>query len=176
MFSQREFAEQPLLNFILPGWIMNKFFCFIFAALFLASGPATAGILAGSGLEVPDYKKLDILVDYINREEVEVSLTPDDIIERIKLFTKKGGIQVNEEARTSYHLYVNILVVRNGFNVTVKFNRPVLYRSLDHQYEMMATVWNKSITGTGGSNHNILSSLDTLILELLNEYIKINHE
>ena len=71
---------------------------------------------------------------------------------------------------------MNILVVRNGFNVTVKFNRPVLYNSLDHQYEMIATVWSKSISGTGGNNNYILSSLDKLIIELLKKYIKANQE
>ncbi|OGB66083.1 MAG: hypothetical protein A2Y94_09345 [Caldithrix sp. RBG_13_44_9] len=87
------------------------------------------------------------------------------------------GIIPDENNKSSEYLYVNINVVKSAFNILFVFNRLVYLESGGKIYHTPGFTWYTGRSGTHAGDYNyIMQSLEEMLEEFLNEYLKVNQK
>jgi hypothetical protein len=131
-------------------------------------------------LIVADHKNLALLVEPI--KENRAGITEEAIRARAELRMRSAGLKPykpvgSQEARLRY-LYVNLNISGADFNLHLQFAR-VVYWVLpkDAIASDYATIWERGVLGGhGDSSARILETLDGLLDEFLNAYLKANQQ
>ena len=129
-----------------------------------------------NGLENSDYKRVKIGIEQLNEAGKKIGLTEERIRTRCELRLRQYGLEpVPVSDQKSEFVYLGIHVVGLAYHTWVEFGRPVVFNSGKNLYTTSGKTWFRSETGThGGDSEFILRGLDSLLDELLNEYLKAN--
>ncbi len=146
--------------------------------LLLISAPVGAQTMSVSGLETANYKFVDVVIENLSADARSIGLTRDHIQTRVELRLRSAGLTPRNELRKKTILYVRITVVRDAYSVAVEYNRRVDFTTGNRRYRHNAAVtWFSGSTGTHGDNAAfIMNSLDGLLDEFLNAYLKVNQK
>ncbi len=147
--------------------------------LLLISAPAGAQIASESGLETANYKYIAVVVEDLHAGATSIGLTEDRIRTRVELRLRSAGLTPgNDSSKNATVLYVNINVQGDAFNIAVKYKRWVDFTTGDRRYGYVATTWDADGAGTYGTLGAafIMNSLDGLLDEFLNAYLKANQK
>ncbi len=147
--------------------------------LLLISAPAGAQPVSESGLETANYKYVAVGVERLTADEHKIGLTKDRIQTCVELRLRSAGLTPgNDSSKNATVLYVNINVQGDAFNIAVKYKRWVDFTTGDRRYGYVATMWDADGAGTYGTLGAafIMNSLDGLLDEFLNAYLKVNQK
>lgn len=129
-----------------------------------------------SGLEIENPRRMDVVIEGTDEGGQKNGLSADLIRAKVELYLRRNNIIPN--AKPEYkdgYLYVNINIVGKAFSCTVEFKRKVNYVVKGRTYEILATVWSDSGTGTHGSDTSfIFQHLSDGLDMFVNEYLKAN--
>lgn len=130
----------------------------------------------GSGLEVPNYKSLRVVVEQLPKSAADTGLTEDRVRTGIELRLRQSGIQPISQYKSDAFLYTDIEVIGNVFTISLQFTRLVSYSaSRDETTIILGRTWQKKASGIHRRNaQEIVQVLDTLLDTFLNEYLKAN--
>ena len=131
-------------------------------------------------LIVTDHKNLELLLEPI--KENRAGITEEAIRARAELRMRSAGLkpykQVGSEGTGARFLYVNLNISGADFNLALKFER-VVYWVLpkDAIASAYAIIWERAVLGGhGDSSARILETLDGLLDQFLNAYLKANQQ
>ena len=130
----------------------------------------------GSGLEVPNYKSLRVVVEQVTKSAADIGLTEGRVRTGIELRLRQSGVQPISQYKSDEFLYTDIEVTGNVFTISLQFTRLVSYSvGRDETTITLGRTWQKKASGVHGRNpQKIIQGLDTLLDTFLNEYLKAN--
>ena len=131
---------------------------------------------SANGLEVSDYRKVRVSIEKLPEDARKIGLTEERIRTECELRLWQAGLESVPPSGRSERLYVNINVVSSAFNIDLEFKRKVFFEVKETLYvDYGITTWSWGTTGMhGGNPEYIVQSLDGLLHEFLNEYLKAN--
>jgi hypothetical protein len=131
------------------------------------------GATPGIGLEVDAYQSVEVIVEYLHKNAQQISLTKERLQTRVELRLRQAKLKPGR--RFNDRLYVEVNVVGHAFTIDVAFIRKVFYSTDTGTKFCSAITWNNGSTGTHVNNSAfIIQSLDALLDQFLNEYLKAN--
>jgi hypothetical protein len=156
--------------------------------LALSFRPLTAQVRKGDdfpfgvskiGLEVPDYKKVLLLVEfseYVDEDTSKIGLTEEKIRSVCESRLKQAGLEPLSGFSRSEYLYINISVRYKAYYILLQFNRPVTYKADKTEYlKFGAKTWQKIALRHHQYNpENIIQVLNELLEDFLNDYLQAN--
>lgn len=147
---------------------------FALLLLLVVSGASAQDIPLGNGLEVDNYKAINIRIEELNAHSAVIGLTEQRIRTKAELKLRQAGLRPQSEWPAT-HLYVNISVLDSSFSTEIAYRRPVFYYKGRQVMGTVAPSWTRSMIGThGGDPEFIIQSLDTALDMFLNEYLEAN--
>jgi len=146
--------------------------------LLLISAPAGAHTQSASGLETANYKYVTVLVEDVSADARSIGLTRDLIQTRVELRLRSAGLTPSKDiTKNRVFLYVQVNVQRDTFSTSVEYQRLVESPTGNRRYRYFATTWESASIGTHArSRVYIMNTLDQLLDEFLNEYLKANQK
>ena len=144
--------------------------------------PKPTSVIARQVDVLKGLKGVYVLVEALDPAETTIDLTKDRIRAVTEMALRRNGIRVLtfEEIRGTRgnpFVYVSVGMGRTSFNVSVDFKENVRLERSPTTQVLSATVWNANVTGThGGDADSIIKSLDELVDEFCNDYLKANPE
>jgi hypothetical protein len=148
-----------------------------FIFLFVLNQAAHSQFKAGTGLEANNYELLEIDVEDLHEFASQIGLTRQRLLDRIFIRARQLGITPSLVGEKEGYLYLNLNVVGDSFNLTLKYIRAVQYTVTDQKYFGVGTTWNVSTTGIhGGSSQYIIDTLDGHLDRFFNEYLAANEQ
>jgi len=146
--------------------------------LALISAPAGAQTWSDSGLETANYKYVAVAVENLGTHAGRIGLTKDRIQTRMELRLRSAGLTPgNDYSKNGAYLYVNINVAGDAYSIAVNYQRLVGFITGNRRYRHTAITWHSGYAGTHADNVAfIINSLDGLLDEFLNEYLKVNQK
>lgn len=129
-----------------------------------------------NGLEVSDHRKVRLSIEKLPEDAMKMGLTEERIRTECESSLRHAGLEPVPPGGRSERLYVNINVVSSAFNIDLEFKRKVFFEVKETLYvDYGIATWSRGTTGMHGSNPEyIVQSLDGLLHEFLNEYLKAN--
>jgi hypothetical protein len=125
-------------------------------------------------LTVDAYKSVPLLIEDIPANRL--SLTEELVKTRAELRMRSAGLRPIV-ASGPHYLYINIRITGNAFRIDVDFMRNATWAvSADRRGTGFVRTWNAGGAGTAPSLVFILESLDGLMDQFLNAYLKANQD
>ena len=147
--------------------------------LLLISAPVGAQTWTKSGLETANYKYVDVVIEKLKADEHRIGLTKDRIRTRVELRLRSAGLTPgNDATKSDAHLYVQVTVSGNGFNIAAQYRRLVDFTTGNRRYRGTAATWETGSTGTHARTGAafIMNALDVTLDKFLNAYLKGNQK
>jgi hypothetical protein len=128
----------------------------------------------GSGLEVEDYKNIDVVIERLSEDAKKEGLSRDIIRAKVELHLRRYGF--NPKEGLDPYLYVRITISGTAFSCEVAFKRALKYTTGGHKYKIVGSVWVKGITGVFDEDTYIYQALSDLLDIFINDYLKANEK
>ena len=149
-------------------------FALLYISSFCISQPSKP---TPSGLEVSNPKIIPIRVLPIQGDTNNAAITTEQIKTKCEFKIRQMNLQPSDfyNSENPYMLEVSVMTCRRGFFIGLYFIRPVSYMVHNKNYDKNATTWSTAFLGDYVYNPDyILSSLDELLEEFINAYVKAN--
>ena len=151
---------------------MKKIFVFL-VLCFLSVGVSAAEW--SNGMDVADVDTIRIVIDGINQSFISKGVTEKRVLNKVEAKARQFRIIPVDEKEDGTFLYVSMGSVGNSFNISINFARTVSYVVNDESFRTLAKTWGTRISGVNSTSSGfIMSSLDELLEEFFNEYLKTN--
>jgi len=152
---------------------------FPFPELLTPKAQSGSGLKSGSGLEIDNPKKVQVLIEDLNDDAKEAGLSRSLILAKVNLRLRQNGLTPVNRKKSKQHgyLYVNINVFNNAVSIGVAFLRPVFYSNNQLvRMHTIASTWRTGSTGTFGGDINfILNGLENHIDIFIDAYLNANN-
>lgn len=120
-----------------------------------------------------DIDELGVLVESLSICASEIGLSRERLITVVELKLRREGVKVVEAINTPY-LYINVLVLKNAFNIRIELTEKVKIKRLNRIHYAVVT-WGTGATGIHGDDPEyIVSGLSSQLDKFLNDYYKAN--
>ena len=160
------------------------------AAVLLAGvvfAPVQAQEWSSNGLEVDDYKQVEVLIESLHQNAKDIGLTKQRIYNKTALTLRKYGLiptnsddlpPIARHSRSEY-LYIQVNVIGKGLSITVQFNRSVIF--VTHQarraFRYVGTTWQHGSTGTHAGDYTyVLDQVEELVEIFVLAYLEANQQ
>jgi hypothetical protein len=126
-----------------------------------------------NGLEVYDYKKVNIRVMGLDEDAKRIGLTREKIELKCWKRLKQAGLE--PAIRISPYLGVFVNVVGSCFHLSIQFKRNIFFIADDDWYQIVGATWSCEMNGEhGGGPESIIGAVDECLDKFLTEYLKAN--
>jgi len=147
--------------------------------------PVQAQERSSNGLEVDDYKQVEVLVEDLHQDAKDIGLTRQRIYNKTALTLRKYGLiptygnDLPPIAKRPEYLYIQVSVSGKGISISVQFLRPVIF--LTHQtgraFRHVGITWLTGSTGTHGGNYTyMLDIVEGQVEEFVLAYLEANQQ
>lgn len=129
-----------------------------------------------TGLETRDHQDLGYTIYLYTAADVNV-LTEADLSTKIEQKISENSLKTGYSDSKKGYLSVELTLVEEAFNLSLKFKRLASYTLQNMRYESEMVAWELSGTGIyDGDKQYILKNLDLLLDKFITQYSQANQE